>query len=218
MLRILLISGRIFVFLALSRSGLTNLWHTEKFPLHAVDLFTAASVCFFFFARPASLYCEECMCICVCVHMYIYIHTPTHTYVTTRSLYHWHLIILQWNILAQIGSCAKCWLDIYHRGVDLAVTGRTRDVGQKVLHSSFQTGSSSSSSYFQIFFRIGFLEEVFIISHYALIIQSIIIIIMEGSNGHADGFLRNLLTIWARALESVRQPWTGLTAGITDLP
>jgi hypothetical protein len=60
----LLISRRIFAFPALSRSGLANLWHMEKFPWHAV--FTAASICFVSFTRPASLFCEE--------HMYIYTH------------------------------------------------------------------------------------------------------------------------------------------------
>ena len=54
-------------------------------------------------------------------------------------------------------------MDIYHWGVDLAVTGRIRDIGQKVLQSSFQTGSSSSNiSYFQILLLIAFLGEVII--------------------------------------------------------
>jgi hypothetical protein len=38
----------------------------------------------------------------------------------------------------------------------------TRHWKKKVLQSSFQTGSSSSPSYFQIFFLIAFLEEAFI--------------------------------------------------------
>jgi hypothetical protein len=46
---------------------------------------------------------------------------------------------------------AKCWLDIYHWGAGLPVTGWTRDIGQKVLLSSFQTGSNDSTSYFQDF-------------------------------------------------------------------
>ena len=37
----------------------------------------------------------------------------------------------------QIGSGAKCLLDIYHWGASLAVTGRIRDIGQNVLQSSF---------------------------------------------------------------------------------
>jgi len=42
------------------------------------------------------------------------------------------------------------------------VTGRIRDMGQNVLQSSFQAGSSSSPTYFHIFFLIAFLGEEFI--------------------------------------------------------
>ena len=55
------------------------------------------------------------------------------------------------------GSRAKCLLDIYHWGAGLAVTGRICDIRQNVLQSSFQTGSSSSPSYFQTFLLIAFL-------------------------------------------------------------
>jgi hypothetical protein len=37
---------------------------------------------------------------------------------------------------------------IYHWGASLAVTGPIRDFGQNVLQISFQTGSSSSPTYF----------------------------------------------------------------------
>jgi len=37
-----------------------------------------------------------------------------------------------------------------------------RDIGQNVLQSSFRIGSSSSPSFFHIFFRIAFLEEAVI--------------------------------------------------------
>jgi len=40
-------------------------------------------------------------------------------------------------------SGTKCWPDIYHWGAGLAVTGRIRDIGQNVLQSAFETGSSS---------------------------------------------------------------------------
>jgi len=54
-------------------------------------------------------------------------------------------------------------MDVYHRSAGLAVTGRIRDIGQNILQSSFKTGiSSSSPSYFQIFFLIAFLDEAFI--------------------------------------------------------
>jgi hypothetical protein len=71
---------------------------------------------------------------------------------------------------------AKCWLDIYHWGAGLAVTGRIRDNGQTILQSSFETGTSNSPSYFQIFFLITFLEEeAFMrnIIYYELILQII---------------------------------------------
>jgi hypothetical protein len=52
------------------------------------------------------------------------------------------------------------WLDFYHGCAGLVVTGRIRDIGQNVLQSSFQTGSSSSSRRcFHIFLLIAFLEE-----------------------------------------------------------
>jgi hypothetical protein len=53
-------------------------------------------------------------------------------------------------------------MDIYHCSAGLVVTGRIRDIGQNVLQSSFQTGSSSSPTYFLIFFLIAFLGEEFI--------------------------------------------------------
>ena len=39
-----------------------NLWYVERFPWHVA--FTAVPISFFyFFAQPASLYCEECVYI-----------------------------------------------------------------------------------------------------------------------------------------------------------
>ena len=104
------------------------------------------------FARPPSEYCKE--------HVYIYTH-----YLTAYRLYmnyRCYQITLQWHIFTQIRSGAKCWLDIYRWGAGLAVAGRIRDIGQKVLESSFQTGSRSSHSYCHILLLITFLEEVFI--------------------------------------------------------
>ena len=65
----------------------------------------------------------------------------------------------------QIGSGAKCWLDIYHSSSGLDVTGPLCDIGQYVLQSSFQTGSNSNSNYFHIFLpfhipRVGLLLEI----------------------------------------------------------
>ena len=56
----------------------------------------------------------------------------------------------------------NCWLDIYSWGTVLAVTGRTRDIGQNVLQSAFRTGSCNSHSYRQILFFIAFLDQAFI--------------------------------------------------------
>jgi hypothetical protein len=53
---------------------------------------------------------------------------------------------------------AKCWLDIYHWGDGLVVTGCARDTGHKVLQYYFQTEGSSSPSYCHTFFLIAFLE------------------------------------------------------------
>jgi hypothetical protein len=65
------------------------------------------------------------------------------------------------NIYTPIGNDEKCWLDIYTVG--LAVTGRVREIGHNVLQFPWQTVSSSSSpSYFHIFFLTAFLEEAFI--------------------------------------------------------
>ena len=75
-----------------------------------------------------ALYCEE------------YLHTLV--YLTAYRLYmnyRCYQITMQWHIFIQIGSAAKCWLDIYRWGAGLAVTGRMRDVWQSVLQSAFET-------------------------------------------------------------------------------
>jgi len=112
-----------------------------------------------------------CVCVCVCVCTHTYTHTHTHIWLRRDCLWiavatKWHC---QWNILTQIGGSAKCWLDIYRWGAGPAVTGRIRDIGQNILDSSFQTGSSSSPSYFQIFLRIAFRQEAFL--RYIIIFQ-----------------------------------------------
>jgi hypothetical protein len=94
-------------------------------------------------------------CTCVqCMHIYTY---PT-------AYRRCHQITPQWNTLAQIGAMWSVrWLDtsIYHWGVGLAVTEPTRDIGQNVVQSSFQTGSSCSQQLLPIFFLIAFLEVAF---------------------------------------------------------
>jgi len=56
-------------------------------------------------------------------------------------------------------STAMCSLDIYHWGTGLEATGRISDIGQEVLKSCFETGSSSSHSYYQILFLIASLRR-----------------------------------------------------------
>jgi hypothetical protein len=87
---------------------------------------------FISFARPASLCCDE----------YVYIYT----YLTACRLYmnyRCYQITLRVKHFYTNRSGAKCWLDIYQWGAGLAVTGRIRDIGQNILQSSFETGSSS---------------------------------------------------------------------------
>jgi len=92
-------------------------------------------------------------------------------------------IKLHWNIFIQIKSSAKCWLDIYYWGAGLEMSGWIQDTGQKVLQSSFQTGSSSSLSYFQIFFLIAFLKEALIRNMTIILwINNSIIICITNSN------------------------------------
>jgi len=94
------------------------------------------------------------------------------------------------------------------------VTGRIRDIGQNVLQSSFQTGSSSSPSDFRIFFFIAFLEEAFIINTVTILRINDDAVVnnktprpylaLRYSHRHEKEFLRNLQTIQARALRKVR--------------
>jgi len=151
-----------------SKVGLTNPWHVcpkrraERFYLYAA--FTPVPVLFYFF-RPTSVCILWRMCVCVCLRAHTLTHTHTHTHIWLRRDCMWNTVATkkycEWNIFTQIGSDAKCWLDIYHRGAVFAVTGRIHDIGQNVLHSSFQIGSSSSPSYCHIFFPVAFLENDF---------------------------------------------------------
>ena len=96
-------------------------------------------------------------------------------------------------------SSPKCWLDIYHWGAGLAVTGRIRDNGQKVLQSSFRTGSNDSPSYFHIFFVIAFLADTFIRNIIILLCINYIIIIYINDNtviNNNSGRLQNLILLF----------------------
>jgi len=157
-----------------------------NFPRHAA--FTGVPI-FFLLVLPeaASLYRKEY------VYIYIYIYTYTHTYVTACRLityYRYYRIILLVEHFYTNRERWQCWLDVYHWGAGLAVTGRIRDSGQKVLLPSLQTGSSSNPSYAHIFFLNAFLEEA--------CIRNIIIIklhinykIIQGPTVKPDGFKRS---------------------------
>ena len=114
-----------------ARPGLTNLWNASPKWQAA---FTAVSIFFYlfifsviYFARPASLYCEE----------YVYIYTlfwlsTDCVWITVATKWYWQL-----NIFTEIGNRMQSRLDIYHWDTGLAMTGRIRDTGQNVLQSSF---------------------------------------------------------------------------------
>jgi hypothetical protein len=107
-----------------SRTGLGNLWHAERFPWNAA--FTAVPIYFYLFC-PTGVSMMWRMCV--------------YTYLTAYRLYmnyRWYRITLRVKYFYTIGSGAKCWLDNYHWGADLAVTGRKDDIGQNVLRASFQ--------------------------------------------------------------------------------
>ena len=87
----------------------------------------------------------------------------------------------------------KCWLDIYYWGAGLVVTGQIHDIGQKVLQSSFQTGSSSSPSYFQILLLTAFLKEVFIRNIIIVLQINYTIIICITNNNNNYGRLQDLI-------------------------
>ena len=98
--------------------GLTNLWHTER-SLHAA--LTAVPIFFHFFC-PTSISILRTTCVCV---------TAYRLYMNYR--YCQIIWYGEWNILTQIGSGAKSWLDVYHWGAVLAVNWRIRHIGQNVL-------------------------------------------------------------------------------------
>jgi len=88
------------------------------------------------------------------------------------------------TFFTRIRSGAKCWLDIYHWDAGLAVIGPKRDIGQNVLQYSFQTGSSSRTRYFQIFFLFEFLEEDFIRNVIIRLRTNFIIVIYINNNNN----------------------------------
>jgi len=154
------------------RTGLADVRHAERFPWHAT--FTAVPI-FIAFVRSASLYCE--------VHVYMYLSDCLETvYELLYMNCFYYQITLRMKHFYTNRNGAKCWLDIYHWGKGLAVTGWIRDIGQNVLLSYFKTGSSSSSSYFHISFLIAFLEKFFISNIIIVIYINYIIVICINEN------------------------------------
>jgi len=92
-------------------------------------------------------------------------HTHTHTHLSAYRLY---MHYRRYQVLPHVKHfhANREWCEvltgIYHCSFDLGVTGRTRNIGQNVLPSSFRTGSSSSPSYRHILFLLAFLEEAFV--------------------------------------------------------
>ena len=116
--------------------GLTNLWHA--YPKRHAAL-TSVPIFQFFCPISVSL-CTMCVCVCVCVCMCMYVCMYVHTSDCVETIY--ELPLLPDNTAMKHfytnRSGAKCWLDIYRWGAGLAVTGPIRDIGQNVLHSSFE--------------------------------------------------------------------------------
>jgi hypothetical protein len=81
---------------------------------------------YIYFARIASLYCEEY------VNTHIWLRRDCERIVVATKYYR------EWNILTQMWSGVKCWLDICDWSAGLAVTKRIHDFGQSVLQAFFK--------------------------------------------------------------------------------
>ena len=159
--------------------------------------------------------------------LYIVTNMNVYTYLTA-----YELLLLPNNTASEtffthIRSGAKCCLDIYHWGAGLAVTGLKHDIGRNFLQYSFQTGSSNSPRYFQLFFLFEFLEEDFIRNIVFRLWTNFISIICINNNNNNNNnntslryltllfkiplgmrkgfFFRNLEKIWARAHKNFHQ-------------
>jgi len=104
------------------------------------------------FTRSASLYCEECVCVCVCVCTHLTaceLCMNYRCYQLTARMQHFYTKRKRCEVFTlylSLGLPAWQWLREY-------------DIGQNVVESYFQTGSSSSPRYCHIFFLFAFLEE-----------------------------------------------------------
>jgi hypothetical protein len=152
-----------------TRPGLTNLWYAypkwrvERFPWQAA--LTAVPNFYLFCSNRLSILWI------ICVYRYI-----SDCVETVHELH-----FLPNNIAIEI-FLHKSGLDIYHWGAGLVVARRISDIGQKCLQSSFQTGCSSSDSYFHIFFLIAFLDQAFARNIIIILCINYIIIICINNN------------------------------------
>jgi hypothetical protein len=106
---------------------------------------------FLFLLPDQRLYNVKKKYVCVCVY------THTHTHICrVQNVY--ELPLLPNNTVSEtflyVGSGAVLI-------IGATVSGWIRDIGQNVFQSSFYTGSSSTPSYFHVFFLISFLDEDF---------------------------------------------------------
>jgi len=125
-------------------AGLPNLWHAA---------FTAVRICLFLL--PDQLLCivkNMCVYTCIlhCIEI-VYELTLLPNNIACETFLHKHTDIRRAFCILITGPAAS-----------LAVTRRIHDIGQNILQSSFQTGSSSSLSYCHIFFLISLVEEALI--------------------------------------------------------
>ena len=105
-------------------------WQAGSIPWHAAladfsDFYT-------YFVRPASLYCAEHVCThrtCVYTHV-LCVHTVCELPLLANNTGVKHFYINPERV--------KCWLDIYHWGASLAITGRIRDIGNMFYNFLFK--------------------------------------------------------------------------------
>ena len=98
-------------------------------------------------------------------HLYIVNNMCIYAYLTVQILcmnYYFYQIILQVKHFYTNPEGCEVLTGFCHWCASLAVTGWICDIGQDVVQSSFQTGSSRNPSSCHIIFRIAFLKEAVI--------------------------------------------------------
>jgi len=195
-------------------------WHAERFLCHAVFWSMRGIHCCHF------VYCfcpASCCMPSQCMNMYTFDFVQTiYIYINYRGY--------QIRLSAKYLYTNQKWWEVLtgYLSLGLAVNGRICETGHKGLQFPWQTVSSSSPSYFHIFFLIAFLEEAFIIGIKITLWINCICIIWHNYNnalvnnylwtsprpyfallnplGHSKAFLRNLWTVWTLALKTFHQP------------